>query len=133
MRFIPTKVHAVLDYLTAITLLALPRLLNWDRDTTTFLTILAIATIIYSLLTRYEGGLMRVLPVKIHLLIDFLSGVGLASSPFWLFPNVENQTRLILMGLGVFEILASLLSKSHSPGEDVSSHNTTSSQAASAH
>jgi hypothetical protein len=41
---------------------------------------MGVIIISYSLLTRYEWGLLRIIPFKIHLLIDFLSGLLLLSS-----------------------------------------------------
>ncbi|HEX8464572.1 MAG TPA: hypothetical protein VF627_08130 [Abditibacterium sp.] len=125
MRFIPTKIHAALDYLAAITLIALPRALNWDTRLVSLLTIMGITTLIYTLLTRFEGGVARVLPTKFHLLLDFISGAGLASLPFWMFTDVSNTTRTILIGLGLFEIVSSLLTKTHSTLETADANYTT--------
>ena len=52
MKVISTRTHGVLDYLMAVALLALPRLLGWSSQTTLLLTCLAIGTLVYSLLTR---------------------------------------------------------------------------------
>jgi hypothetical protein len=112
MRFIPRPVHGVLDYVSAIGLFALPRLMNWSQTTTTILTILAAGTLLYSLLTRYELGLFRILPMKAHLGLDFLSGLFLCLLP-WMFKMPQDAT-VILMGIGLFEIIVSALSQSDS-------------------
>ena len=134
MRFIPTKIHAALDYLAAITLIALPRALNWDTRLVSLLTIMGVTTLIYTLLTRFEGGVARVLPTKVHLLLDFISGAGLASLPFWLFTDVTSTTRTILIALGIFEIATSLFTKTHSTLEtaDASRNTSATGQTASA-
>src|SRR5688572_16200318 len=83
MRFIPSFVHGVLDYLFGVSLALSPWLLGFDENATaTYLAvILGVATILYSLLTNYELGVIRILPFRIHLLIDLLSGVFLVAFP----------------------------------------------------
>lgn len=121
MRWIPTPAHAVLDYLSVVTLLALPRFLNWDANVTNILTIVAITTLVYTLLTRFEGGLLRVLPTKVHLLLDLVSGLGLASLPFWLLADADSTIKAILTGFGLFEVVVSVMTRSRS-GVETAGH-----------
>ena len=117
MRRISTKIHGMLDYGSVALLLALPRLLNWDDRTTTLLTIVGISALLYSLLTRYELGSLRVLPVKVHLALDFMSGLLLAAAPFLIVPDAGNNEKIGLMLLGVFEIGSALITQTQSPQE----------------
>ncbi len=77
MTQMSTRTHGVLDFLTAGTLAALPRALGWGERVTNALTNVAIGTLGYSLLTNYEYGVLRVLPMRGHLAIDAMSGVAL--------------------------------------------------------
>ena len=61
MSLISVRTHGMLDYLTAGALLALPRALGWSKPATSLLTNTAAATVGYSLLTRYELGVVKVL------------------------------------------------------------------------
>lgn len=112
MRFIPRYVHGVLDYLSVIGLFALPRMMHWSAATTGLLTLMAGITLIYSLCTRYELGLFRVLSMRGHLILDFLAGLFLCMTPF--LYHMPRQATSILVGVGIFEILVSLLSRSES-------------------
>jgi short subunit fatty acids transporter len=117
-----TKLHGIVDYLAVATLLALPRLLSWSDTTTNLLTIVAVMALVYSLLTRYELGLMRVLPVKVHLALDFMAGVLLCSAPLWLARDVSSSEKTGLIILGVFEIGAALMTRTESSQEQAT-HN----------
>jgi len=104
MRFIPTRAHGVLDYLTAGVLIAAPSLLGFRKNgMQTWLPIaLGVGTIGYSLLTDYEFGLFKVIPMPMHLALDAANGALLAASP-WLCGFAEEVSAPHL-GLGLFEI-----------------------------
>jgi SPW repeat len=86
MRFIPTRLHAPLDYIVGAGLIAAPWIFQFSEHTTpTVLSIvLGIGLIDYSLITNYELGVWKVAPMAVHNLFDILAGALLAVSP-WLF------------------------------------------------
>lgn len=72
LRIIPTVVHGVLDYLASGTNLAFPRLLGLDAAPWAALVprIDGLAGAGYSLITDYELGALKVLPMRTHLAFD---------------------------------------------------------------
>ena len=102
-----TRTHGVLDYLSVVLLFVLPRALGWDKTVTRLLTGSALATLTYSLLTRYELGLVKVLPMPVHLTLDGGSGLTLCAAA-GVLADEPRPVRLALLGLGLFEITASL-------------------------
>src|SRR5215213_6565024 len=64
---ISPRVHGILDYMTAGFMFALPRVLGWSKTSTRLMDAAAGAATVYSLMTRYELGLVKVLPLKAHL------------------------------------------------------------------
>ena len=86
MRFIPTRLHAPLDYIVGAGLIAAPWVFQFsDLTTPTVISIvLGIGLIAYSLLTNYELGVWKVAPMAVYNLIDIAAGALLAVSP-WLF------------------------------------------------
>jgi len=120
MRRMSTKNHGVLDLLTAGTLVALPRMLGWGERVTNTLTGVAVGTLAYSLLTNYEFGLIRILPMRAHLAIDAASGTALCASPL-MFPEEERSTHAALVALGLFEIGAGMMTQPE-PYADESMH-----------
>ena len=108
MRFIPTFIHGLLDYLTGILLCASPWLLGFAHggSETDLPVVLGFAALVYSSITRYELGLLRIIGMRMHLVLDFCSGVLLASSP-WLF-GFKDVVYLPHLLVGGFEIFAAL-------------------------
>lgn len=109
MRFIPTRVHGILDYLIGVLLIAAPWLFDFSRGgaETWIPVILGAGAIVYSLMTDYELGLVRRLSMSTHLVLDGLSGAFLAASP-WLFGFADFVYVPHLL-VGLLEIGASLM------------------------
>jgi hypothetical protein len=86
MQILSRRAHGVLDYLVGLALIFSPRVLNFEggSDEAGILLAVGLATISYSVLTRYELGLVRLIPFRAHLALDVASGLVLLASP-WLF------------------------------------------------
>ena len=111
MRIIPTRIHGILDYVVAIILLLVPWLLNFDGQNaaTYVLVTLGLTTILYSLITDYEWGPVKVLSMPTHLMLDMASGVILATSP-WIF-SFSDYIYMPHLLLGILEVIVSLMTK----------------------
>ena len=115
LRVIPTGVHGVLDYLASGANLAFPAMLGLHEDApwpALAPRIDGMAGAAYSLITDYELGALRVLPMPAHLAFDAAKGLFMASSP-WLFGFVRNGTRYWLphVLLGTADVLAAITTK----------------------
>ena len=111
MRFIPTRVHGILDYIVGLLLIAAPWIFGFaDGSWAQWAPILVgVAALIYSLLTDYELGLANVISMPTHLWLDALSGLFLALSP-WLF-GFADRVWWPHGAFGAFEILAALVTQ----------------------
>jgi len=111
MRILPTRIHGVIDYVVGIVLIAAPWLFSFSDDRTATLVpvILGIAIIVYSLLTDYELGVVRVLPMSAHLVLDVLGGLVLAVSP-WLFGFSDTVWAPHLI-VGILDIIVALVTQ----------------------
>jgi hypothetical protein len=111
VRFIPTRAHGVLDYLTSGVLIAAPTLLRFGRGgAKSWVPVaLGIGAIAYSLLTDYELGAVKIIPMPVHLSVDTMNGVLLATSP-WLF-GFADEVWAPHLALGLFEIGAASFSQ----------------------
>ncbi len=111
MRFLSTRVHGIMDYAMGILLLASPYLFGFATGGVKqwLPMILGVAMIGMSLLTRYEWGAVRVIPMPLHLTIDGLSGALLAVSP-WLF-GFAREVYLPHLLFGLFSVVASFITR----------------------
>ena len=111
MRIISTRTHGVLDYVVGALLLIVPYILGFADGTAAqwvpqFLGLVAIGG---ALMTDYELGVMRVIPMPVHLMIDIGSGALLALSP-WLFGFSDRVFWPHLL-VGIMEIGAGLMTR----------------------
>ena len=113
-RVIPTGVHGTLDYLASGVNLALPWLLGLNDAPWAVIVprIDGVAGASYSLLTDYELGVFKVLPMPVHPTFDAAKGVFTASSP-WLFGFAKKGIRYWLphVLMGTADVLAAITSK----------------------
>jgi hypothetical protein len=85
LRFIPTKIHGALDYIVAIALIFAPMIFGFQSvggAAVIIPVVLGIGLFLYSLFTNYEWGLIKVLGMPYHLIVDVVASVVLALSPF---------------------------------------------------
>lgn len=111
MQVIPTRVHAIMDYLVGALLVASPWLFGFeDSGAATWVpVVLGAGVILYSLFTDYELGLVRRIPMPTHLALDLGGGVLLAMSP-WLFGFADRAWTPHLI-IGLVEIGTVLMSE----------------------
>lgn len=112
MKIIDTKVHGYVDYGMGFVLLLIPSLLHLksDRLESMIFYILGILMLFYSILTDYQFGIYKVLPMKLHLYVDILSGVFLAAS-LWIF-GFYHSVFMVHVILGLIVIGSALITKS---------------------
>lgn len=111
MRFIDSRTHGFMDYLMGIFLIVSPWIFKLDPGAPEgmILIILGAMALVYSLITRYELGMIKILSMKAHLTLDVLSGIVLAASP-WIF-GFADRVYLPHLILGLIEIGAGLMTK----------------------
>lgn len=85
MQIIETKTHAYIDYSVGIILIAAAYLLNFQSEKMPNTVLYAVGawSLLYSLLTNYELGFIKIIPINIHFMLDTITGIFLATSP-WL-------------------------------------------------
>jgi MFS superfamily sulfate permease-like transporter len=111
MQIIDTKTHGYIDYIFGLTLIAIAYLLNFNTANTPniALYIVGASAIVYSLFTNYELGVIKIIPMNIHLMLDSLSGIFLAVSP-WLL-GFSDKVFLPHLIFGLIEIGTTVITR----------------------
>ena len=114
---IPTRVHGIIDYIVAVILIIAPYLLGFADGTPAqwVPTVIGIATIVVSLLTRYELGAVKLIPMLGHLSIDGVAGIVLLASP-WIFGFADRIWWPHVL-FGIMYVVVPLLTARKSPIE----------------
>jgi len=115
IRFLPTKVHGVLDYVVGLALILAPNIFQFADvgGPAVFIPrLLGVVLISYSLFTRYELGVIKVISMPYHLIVDFLAALFLALSPFLFgFSNKTANVWLPHVVVGIAVIVVVIVSK----------------------
>jgi hypothetical protein len=95
MRFISTRLHAPLDYIVGVALIAAPWIFQFSEvaAATAISIVLGIGLIAYSLVTDYELGVWKVAPMAVHNLFDIAAGALLAAAP-WIFGFADESANV---------------------------------------
>ncbi len=117
IRFVPTQVRGIFDYVGGIALISAPFLFGFFSVGGIAVILpmaLGVGLIVYSLLTRYELGIsaIKFIPMPLHLLFDFVAAALIAVSPF-LFGFYHDAPNVWLPHLisGIVVILLVLVSQ----------------------
>ncbi len=113
---ISTRTHGIVDYSWSAAARSAAGHVGGATSTALLLRRAADVATATSLLTRYECGALRLLPMKSHLTIDKLLCGALVASPLFL-PASERRYALLPMLFGAFGLVASMLTESRSPVE----------------
>lgn len=84
-RFVTKTMHAFLDYPVALSLIILPFVLQLggSNPLALWLAVIAgVAAFILTVFTDHKLGLIRLIPYKAHVAVDFLVGVTFLLAPF---------------------------------------------------
>lgn len=108
MKIIPTFVHGIFDYIGGLVLLAAPNLFGFadaGGAAVWIPRVIGIIVLVQSICTNYEVGVVKLLPMKMHLMNDYIASLFLAASP-WIFGFNDRANNIwmphLLAGLGVF-------------------------------
>lgn len=114
-RPISTRTHGIIDLVFSGTLFALPLIFKWNPRARKLATSGAAATLGNTLMTNFEFGVLKALPMKAHLSIDAGEASVLLSAPKII--SDDKWAARILMIMGAMETTVGALTKTASPLE----------------
>jgi len=121
-KFIPTKVHGILDYLVAVALFFAPTIFGFSDvggPAVILPMVLGVGLALYSIFTRYEWGIFKVLPMPYHLIVDLIASILLAVSPFlFSFADAPLNAWLPHVVVGLTVIVVVIFSQTEMPSSE---------------
>jgi hypothetical protein len=105
--------HGVLDWVYAPTLAALPNLVAFDDDSgpASAARIMAAAAATTTVFTRFEAGLVRLIPFKAHLGLDVALSAFAVAAPWLLGFKDDARARNTFVAVGVFGLAVAALTQ----------------------
>jgi len=80
---ISSRLHGVIDYGSAAFLLVSPVLFDINGVAGMFTYLLGITHLVLTLLTDFGAGVIKVIPLKVHGLIEFVVSIALVPVSWW--------------------------------------------------
>ncbi len=118
---VPPFVHGFFDYVGGIFLFLAPNVFGfWEYggEATWLPRILGVAIIGLALVTDYQMGVFKIVPMMIHKIIDYIAGAALVLSPFIFgFFDGGDGPWLPHVVVGAFILLLTLVTESVSETE----------------
>ena len=90
MKKLSPRVHGILDYFTVLFLLLSPSLFDMQTPGSVFTYVLAIVHLVLTLLTDFPAGVFKVVPLKIHGLIEIIVSIALIAVAVWFRSSGDN-------------------------------------------
>jgi hypothetical protein len=107
-RFVTKTMHAYIDYPVALGLIVMPFILGiGNSNPVAFWLSVAtgIAALLLTFLTDHNTGVVRVVPYKLHLAVDFVVGLVFVLAPFLMGFTGLDFWYFTLLGLTVLAVV----------------------------
>ncbi len=96
-----SKTHGAIDYLVVVFLFLSPTLFGLIDITTTFTYVVAAIHLLLTITTKFEFGLVKIIPFKIHGVIELIVSIVLIGVAFYL-GNLEGElSRNFYLSFGI--------------------------------
>lgn len=115
-RPISTRTHGMIDYTWATMAAAVPEMIADATATKRLVRGASAAATANSMCTNYEAGVVKVMPMKAHLAMDFVMCSALLLAPLYL-PRAERRYAVIPMLLGAAGLITAMMTETESPDE----------------
>ena len=99
MKFMSPKVHGIIDMLVVVFLLASPLIFGFTGTLAVFTYALGAAHLLLTVLTDFSMGMVKIIPVSIHELVEFIVAVAVIILAYTLFDsNADGKLYYVIFG-----------------------------------
>ena len=100
MKILNTSIHGILDYATVIAFASAPSLLGFSGAPAMLAYLLAVVHLAMTVLTDMPLGLVKIIPMRLHALVEMLVGPTLIAAAF-LAPTLVLGAQVFFIASGV--------------------------------
>ena len=102
MKVLSPQIHGIIDYVSVLALALAPTLFGLQGVSAMLAYALAAVHLIMTALTAFPLGLIRLIPLKLHGLVEIIVGVSLVALPWALAGALDfgNVGRIFYSGFG---------------------------------
>ena len=118
IQFIPTRIHSAIDHVVGPALVVAPSILRLGRTSPEGIVARAVggAESVYSNLTDYELSAGKLVPLRVHLVLDTLGGAALALVPQLTGARRRGKKHWVPhLAIGALEVGLAVLTKAERP------------------
>jgi hypothetical protein len=106
---VPLTVHAALEYLIGVVLVAAPFVLGFDAGAATALAIVGgVVTLVHAASTDWRLAVARVIPLRVHAVFDAVFSGVMIAAPFVFGFRDENAPTAFFIVLGIIGLLLTI-------------------------
>lgn len=109
MKLLNSKTHGVIDYAVVLFLWLSPTLFGLGRVTSIFTYILGAIHLILTITTNFEFGLIKIIPFKIHGIVELIVSITLFAAAFYLGSLEGDLSRNFYIGFAIAVFLTWLI------------------------
>lgn len=96
-----SKIHGAIDYFTVLFLVLSPTLFSMKDLTATFTYVLAAIHLLLTITTKFEFGLIKIIPFNIHGIIELIVSIVLIGVAFYLGSHEGELSRNFYLSFAI--------------------------------
>lgn len=124
MEVMSTRTHGKVDYAIAFILLIAPRIFMWSSDAANAMNILGAVLLAWALLARYEYGLIKIVPVRAHLILDVVLAVAQLGAAYVLVHSTDSAQTVAALITLIFTGIITLINVTATWRQDPAEYGT---------
>ena len=109
---IPASIHGIIEYVAGVLFIAAPFLFGFDSDTALAVSIVVgVIILIVASITDFPTGLVKSLPIVLHVALDYVLAGVLIAAPFLFGFSEDGTATAFFIVLGVVHLLLTIATR----------------------
>jgi hypothetical protein len=115
---LPLFLHGLIEYVAGVLFIAAPFVFGFDDGAATALSlVIGAGILVLAIITDSPVGIVRTLPIEVHVVLDYVLAVILIASPFIFGFRDDDAAVLFFVILGVAHLIITTVTGFHRRGD----------------